>query len=534
MKVLPVFVLAKNVPEKTTVYDICSNAEKISGKNSIDGATCISGLWRIYPLTDIARIKLLTNGCVINERRIQLESKNPFSIRGSDAESPSTRLTISNLPFSYSNEAVERNLIGLGLKLRSNINMEKARDPNKKLTDWKTGRRFCFIDRPEKSLPKKMKMGEFNVFLFHPEMKNDTKCFRCLEFGHIASRCPNDEVCLTCKKSGHRKGDPVCGLGLTDTPNKDDPWGTSKVYQQSTGAGECRVFFCAKCNQPGHEEGAFCNGYADDKSSTESLVDDESLDIPSTNEMTPEKEVNMPAEKDSISLNNEDGEEDESDADTGFTILTSDGKNVGKNEESIDLPSTNEMTSEKKVNMSAEKDSISLNNEDGEEDESDADAGNTILTSDGKNVGKNEEDETESNADAGKTLISSDSKNAGRNEDLQQVDKVDESKPTETESRKKSGKNEKGEQPTNAELNTVQNNEEEEKVSPPTQEQNARRLTNNKTSKQSLLSKFMNTVRPKENDESRPKRSVWMTSPEAGTEGNENKRIEIEEVNGTL
>ena len=476
MKVLPVFVLAKNVPEKTTVYDICSNAEKISGKNSIDGATCISGLWRIYPLTDIARIKLLTNGCVINERRIQLESKNPFSIRGSDAESPSTRLTISNLPFSYSNEAVERNLIGLGLKLRSNINMEKARDPNKKLTDWKTGRRFCFIDRPEKSLPKKMKMGEFNVFLFHPEMKNDTKCFRCLEFGHIASRCPNDEVCLTCKKSGHRKGDPVCGLGLTDTPNKDDPWGTSKVYQQSTGAGECRVFFCAKCNQPGHEEGAFCNGYADDKSSTESLVDDKSLDIPSTNEMTPEKEVNMPAEKDSISLNNEDGEEDESDAD----------------------------------------------------------AGNTILTSDGKNVGKNEDDETESNADAGKTLISSDSKNAGRNEDLQQVDKVDESKPTETESRKKSGKNEKGEQPTNAELNTVQNNEEEEKVSPPTQEQNARRLTNNKTSKQSLLSKFMNTVRPKENDESRPKRSVWMTSPEAGTEGNENKRIEIEEVNGTL
>ena len=278
------------------------------------------------------------------------------------------------------------------------------------------------------------------------------------------------------QKSGHRKGDPVCGLGLTDTPNKDDPWGTSKVYQQSTGAGECRVFFCAKCNQPGHEEGAFCNGYADDKSSTESLVDDKSLDIPSTNEMTPEKEVNMPAEKDSISLNNEDGEEDESDAD----------------------------------------------------------AGNTILTSDGKNVGKNEDDETESNADAGKTLISSDSKNAGRNEDLQQVDKVDESKPTETESRKKSGKNEKGEQPTNAELNTVQNNEEEEKVSPPTQEQNARRLTNNKTSKQSLLSKFMNTVRPKENDESRPKRSVWMTSPEAGTEGNENKRIEIEEVNGTL
>ena len=56
--VLPVFVHSSKVPEFTKVYNICEATEKVSGPASIDGATLISGLWRVYPLTESARIKI--------------------------------------------------------------------------------------------------------------------------------------------------------------------------------------------------------------------------------------------------------------------------------------------------------------------------------------------------------------------------------------------------------------------------------------------------------------------------------------------
>ena len=36
------------------------------------------------------------------------------------------------------------------------------------------------------------------------------QCRRCLKEGHKAIDCPNEEVCLSCKQPGHRKGDPKC------------------------------------------------------------------------------------------------------------------------------------------------------------------------------------------------------------------------------------------------------------------------------------------------------------------------------------
>ena len=51
-------------------------------------------------------------------------------------------------------------------------------------------------------------------------------CSKCLQPGHHASVCPNDIVCLACRKEGHRRGDPSCpvfhqphatGRGVTDS-----------------------------------------------------------------------------------------------------------------------------------------------------------------------------------------------------------------------------------------------------------------------------------------------------------------------------
>ena len=246
--VLPVFAKAKDVPDDTSVYGICFAAEVVSGKGSIDGATCINGLWRVQPFTEVARAKLLSTGITLYGTRVSFDSMNPFRT-GGGSESDSTRLTISNLPFSYSDDAMERNLYRLGVRLRSRITMERARGPDNHLSDWKTGRRTMWIEMPSSPLPKTVKMGDFSAHLYHREMKGrDSKCYRCLETGHRAFECENDEVCLVCNKSGHRKGDPRCDLGL----------GTRYVGNMSNDDNNVQdiVPFCHLCRIPGHLEGS--------------------------------------------------------------------------------------------------------------------------------------------------------------------------------------------------------------------------------------------------------------------------------------
>lgn len=212
--VLPVFVKSELVPEGTTVFNLCEATEKVSGPASIDGATNISGLWRVYPLTEQARIKILNAPIRLNNTNFRFESFNPFIRRYGGQEVEGTRLIISNLPFSYSNKAVENNLRACGYRLRSQIQFEKARGPDRMLSDWKTGRRYVWVDVPTKTMSKNIKMGDFMAYIYYKEMKKSQECYKCLKVGHKASECENEEVCLTCRKPGHRRGDPVCGLDL--------------------------------------------------------------------------------------------------------------------------------------------------------------------------------------------------------------------------------------------------------------------------------------------------------------------------------
>ena len=239
--VLPVFAMTKNVPQDTSVYQICLAAERVTGPATVDGATCISGLWRIYPLHEVARAKLLTEGITINGKTISLDGINPFFLRGS--ERAGTRLTISNLPFSYGNDAVARNLKAAGVNFRSDIQMEKARAPDRSLTDWKTGRRLVWIDLPTKPLPRSFKMGDFVAQLFYREMQQRPNvCFRCLQPGHRARECENDEVCHTCKKPGHRRGDPECQEGFeTEVKDTEEKGPTGNTDMDRIGDSESGV-----------------------------------------------------------------------------------------------------------------------------------------------------------------------------------------------------------------------------------------------------------------------------------------------------
>ncbi|GFR93843.1 hypothetical protein ElyMa_000903500 [Elysia marginata] len=142
----PVFVLGKDLPEEPRLdnYDLCMAIAKIVGREGVLGAQRIGALWRIYLPSPEARATLLARGLCIGGRTVRVSSQNHFIVRGPDGkEMPGTRLKISDVPFSFSNTAIESALIKKGIKLRSRMRMEEIRDKEGRLTEWWSGRRFC-------------------------------------------------------------------------------------------------------------------------------------------------------------------------------------------------------------------------------------------------------------------------------------------------------------------------------------------------------------------------------------------------------
>ncbi|GFS04533.1 hypothetical protein ElyMa_004659500 [Elysia marginata] len=113
----PVFTTTRDRPDNVDRFDICAAAEKAAGRGSVLGAQRIGALWRLYPVGREARLKLLVERVTIKNQKIKLHSQNPFIIRGNN-ETPTTRLTVGDIPISYSNEMLENNLLKLGIKMR--------------------------------------------------------------------------------------------------------------------------------------------------------------------------------------------------------------------------------------------------------------------------------------------------------------------------------------------------------------------------------------------------------------------------------
>ena len=135
---------------------------------------------------------------------------------------------------SVSNEDIESALVRLGCVFRSPLLMEKIRNRDGKLTRFHTGRRFVFINRPVVPLDKFVKVGSFTARLFHKEQPRGSRspvCTNCLQPGHQHFQCQNLITCRVCMQSGHRSGDPSCGM-ITDTLD------TGALLGDSAGNGE--------------------------------------------------------------------------------------------------------------------------------------------------------------------------------------------------------------------------------------------------------------------------------------------------------
>ena len=221
----PVFFKNSDVPQENNnwlgTWEICkacefvvndTDAENEIEKNYIEGAQKIGDLWRVYINDSTARVNLLLQGITLRGLHIELKDKNPFVIVGFE-DYETTRLFIRNIPLSFDNSEIEKSLREKGVKMVNSMKYSRARDPNGKLTNFKTGDRFVDIIVPDDPLPKKLEMGIFIASLYHREQKQlnkDKECGNCMLKGHIRKECPNEMVCYECREAGHKRGDPEC------------------------------------------------------------------------------------------------------------------------------------------------------------------------------------------------------------------------------------------------------------------------------------------------------------------------------------
>lgn len=177
----------------------------------ITGLQKIRGMWRIYVDNLNDKVKLMTSGVQVRGKRVNVLSTNPDRLDGE----LTTRVRVKNIPLSVDDDMIKRTLTLRGLEVIT-LYREKLRI-NNKLTNCETGDRLVTVksNTLQKPLPRFMNFGNFEARVIHtgqlkPGDENSArpkKCTKCLMDGHTFSTCPNDWVCNSCHKEGHKMSD---------------------------------------------------------------------------------------------------------------------------------------------------------------------------------------------------------------------------------------------------------------------------------------------------------------------------------------
>ena len=223
-----VFIHVDSLPtegdREYTTREICNSCEIKHGYGCMFGAQRIGKLWRLYPVDFEVRAKLLIEGITLRGHSIELKDKNPFVVPDGGRRRLSTRVLIGNVPLSYSDDEIKNTLAMLGCTFMSELYLERDRDAiTGQLTRWYTGRRFVYIERPRRPLPKTMKLGDFRATIYHKEQKawsTEIKCSRCFGSDHTVTNSENEIVCENCKISGHKIAE--CGFFTDPTARSSD------------------------------------------------------------------------------------------------------------------------------------------------------------------------------------------------------------------------------------------------------------------------------------------------------------------------
>ena len=89
----PLYVRARDLPEGTTIRELCLAAEDVSGNKTIDGAQLLNGLYKLYALKDNARTDLLLAGMSVRGKAV---TSNPYQVMDDSGKAkPTTRLLVT-------------------------------------------------------------------------------------------------------------------------------------------------------------------------------------------------------------------------------------------------------------------------------------------------------------------------------------------------------------------------------------------------------------------------------------------------------
>ena len=200
--------------KRLSVYEMCLIVADVVTEACVDGCQPMRGLWRIYATTPEARQKLINEGLTVNSISLSLYSSNPFSTGISDPEQDVVKITIKDLPLSYSNEDIGRTLTQMGAELTSDVKYGYVRDQKNHVTKFKSGDRFVYADNEHMKsnpLPRFHIIGSFQCRIFHDgQAQNQKVCTNCFGDDHFTSRCQNPRACKVCHLPGHCEGQPGC------------------------------------------------------------------------------------------------------------------------------------------------------------------------------------------------------------------------------------------------------------------------------------------------------------------------------------
>ena len=179
------------VEERTEVRRVICNGVRI------DNVECMLSYLRVYIDFDESQVLLSNGDLSVPVDSFKVKLPDSLRIRKSDeSEYSIIRFKVSG----YNDDELS--------KLFPDYKNPKTCDDGS-VGGWTTADsrkmvicRFCHVpghDGAEDCPVKRKKLAE-------------TRCFKCLKFGHTSTRCPTGIVCFTCRQVGHVKGSPECAL----------------------------------------------------------------------------------------------------------------------------------------------------------------------------------------------------------------------------------------------------------------------------------------------------------------------------------
>ncbi len=142
---------------------------------------------------------------VLRNLSVALYDQNPAVLNQRAPNEMREKITIRDIPLSYSNEEVEKYLEDKGVSVKSPVMYAKERDPSGRLTEYKNGDRYVYAVYPVLPLlPRFDTIGSRRCRIFH-KGQFESNCKACNNRGHKAGddTCParNDEDNITAFKA---------------------------------------------------------------------------------------------------------------------------------------------------------------------------------------------------------------------------------------------------------------------------------------------------------------------------------------------